>query len=149
MGLEVALIASVAGTAYSVSQQRKASKAQRAASIASQRQQSLKAARSRRIAFRELQRKRAQAQATAAALGASGGSGAAGGLSSLVSQYGANLGYGSAMTNLSKEITSFNSLAQQSLSNAQSGAAVAGLGLGVMQNPTAFTSVKDTIFGKD
>ena len=81
------------------------------------------------MAFRELQRKRAQAQASQAAQGLSGSSGAAGGLASLTSQYGANLGYGSAMTNLSQEITSFSSLAQQSLSNAQTGAAVSGLGL--------------------
>ena len=100
----VGAIAAVSGTAYSVSQQRKSNKAQRAASRAAQRQQELKAARSRRVAFRELQRRRATAQATAAALGASGSSGAAGGLASLTSQYGANLGYGSAMTGLSKEI---------------------------------------------
>ena len=145
----IGAIAAVSGTAYSVSQQRKSNKAQRAASRASQRQQELKAARSRRIAFRELQRKRATAQATAAALGASGGSGAAGGLASLTSQYGADLGYGSAMTGLSKEITSFSSLAQQSLANAQSGAAVSGLGLAMVQNPVPFTNVKDTIFGKN
>ena len=130
MGLQaIAAIKTVAGTAYSVSEQRKSSKAQREISRRQQRQQSLRAARSRRMAFRELQRKRAQAQASQAALGLSGSSGAAGGLASLTSQYGANLGYGSAMTNLSQEITSFSSLAQQSLSNAQTGAAVSGLGL--------------------
>ena len=130
MGLQaIAAITTVAGTAYSVSEQRKSSKAQREISRSQQRQQALRAARSRRMAFRELQRKRAQAQASQAALGLSGSSGAAGGLASLTSQYGANLGYGSAMTNLSQEITSFSSLAQQTLSNAQTGAAVSGLGL--------------------
>ena len=130
MGLQaIAAITTVAGTAYSVSEQRKSSKAQREISRRQQRQQSLRAAGSRRMAFRELQRKRAQAQASQAALGLSGSSGAAGGLARLTSQFGANLGYGSAMTNLSQEITSFSSLAQQSLSNAQTGAAVSGLGL--------------------
>ena len=130
MGLQaIAAITTVAGTAYSVSEQRKSSKAQREISRRQQRQQSLRAARSRRMAFRELQRKRAQAQASQAALCLSGSSGAACCLASLTSQYGANLGYGSAMTNLSQEITSFSSLAQQSLSNAQTGAAVSGLGL--------------------
>ena len=125
----VGAIAAVSGTAYSVSQQRKSNKAQRAASRAAQRQQELKAARSRRIAFRELQRKRATAMASAAALGASGGSGAAGGLASLTSQYGANLGYGSSMTNLSREITDFASISQTATANAQTGMAVSGLGL--------------------
>ena len=119
----------VAGTAYSVSQQRKSSKAQREISRRQQRQQALKAARSRRMAFRELQIKRAQAQASQAALGLSGSSGAAGGLASLTSQYGANLGYGSAMTNLSQEISSFSAISQSAQANAQTGAAVSGLGL--------------------
>ena len=135
MGLPaIAAVVTIGGTAYSVSEQRKSSKAQREISRRQQRQQALKAARSRRMAFRELQRKRATAQASQAALGLSGSSGAAGGLASLTSQYGANLGYSSAMTNLSQEITSFSSLAQQSLSNAQTGAAVSGLGLAAFQN---------------
>ena len=135
MGLPaIAAVVTIGGTAYSVSEQRKSSKAQREIARRQQRQQALKAARSRRMAFRELQRKRATAQASQAALGLSGSSGAAGGLASLTSQYGANLGYGSAMTNLSQEITSFSSLAQQSLSNAQTGAAVSGLGLAAFQN---------------
>ena len=75
MGLQaIAAITTVAGTAYSVSEQRKSSKAQREISRRQQRQQSLRAARSRRMAFRELQRKRAQAQASQAALGLSGSS---------------------------------------------------------------------------
>lgn len=143
----VGAIAAVSGTAYSVSQQRKSNKAQRAASRASQRQQELKAARSRRIAFRELQRKRATAQATAAALGASGGSGAAGGYASLTSQYGAKLGYGSSMTNLSREITGFSSIAQTAQANAQTGAAVSGLGLAVAQNPQPFQTAFDKVRG--
>ena len=125
----IAAVTTVAGTAYSVSQQRKSSKAQREISRRQQRQQALKAARSRRMAFRELQRKRATAQASQAALGLSGSSGAAGGLASLTSQYGANLGYGSAMTNLSQEISSFSAISQTAQANAQTGAAVSGLGL--------------------
>ena len=130
----VAAVVAIGGTAYSVSQQRKSSKAQREVSRRQQRQQALKAARSRRMAFRELQIKRAQAQASQAALGLSGSSGAAGGYASLTSQYGANLGYGSSMTNLSREITGFSSIAQTAQSNAETGAAVSGLGLAVLQN---------------
>ena len=125
----VAAVVTIAGTAYSVSEQRKGKKANREIARRQQRQQALKAARSRRIAFRELQIKRAQAQASQAALGLSGSSGAAGGLASLTSQYGANLGYGSAMTNLSQEISSFSAISQTAQANAQTGAAVSGLGL--------------------
>jgi len=130
----IAAVTTVAGTAYSVSQQRKGRKANQEIARRQQRQQALKAARSRRMAFRELQIKRAQAQASQAALGLSGSSGAAGGLASLTSQYGANLGYGSSMTNLSREITGFSSIAQTAQSNAETGAAVSGLGLAVLQN---------------
>ena len=125
----ITAVATVGAAAYSVSEQRKGTRARQEISRRQQRQQALRAARSRRIAFRELQRKRAQAQASQAALGLSGSSGAAGGLASLTSQYGANLGYGSAMTNLSREITDFSSIAQTAQANAQTGMAVSGLGL--------------------
>tara|TARA_B100000035_G_scaffold289037_1_gene275112 strand:- start:56 stop:520 length:465 start_codon:yes stop_codon:yes gene_type:complete len=144
----VAAVVTIAGTAYSVSEQRKGKKANREIARRQQRQQALKAARSRRIAFRELQIKRAQAQASQAALGLSGSSGAAGGLASLTSQYGANLGYGSAMTNLSREITGFSSIAQSAFANAQTGAAVSGLGLSIAQNPKPFQDAFDKVTGK-
>ena len=135
MGLPaIAAVVSIGATAYSVSEQRKGKKANQEIARRQQRQQALKAARSRRMAFRELQIKRAQAQASQAALGLSGSSGAAGGYASLTSQYGANLGYGSSMTNLSREITGFSSIAQTAQSNAETGAAVSGLGLAVLQN---------------
>ncbi len=54
----VAAVVTIAGTAYSVSEQRKGKKANREIARRQQRQQALKAARSRRIAFRELQIKR-------------------------------------------------------------------------------------------
>jgi hypothetical protein len=147
MGLPaIAAVVAIGGTAYSVSEQRKSSKAQREVSRRQQRQQALKAARSRRMAFRELQIKRAQAQASQAALGLSGSSGAAGGLASLTSQYGSKLGYGSAMTNLSQEISSFSSIAQTAQSNAQTGAAVSGLGIAAFQNAPALADAFS--FGK-
>ena len=125
----ITAVATVGAAAYSVSEQRKGTRARQEISRRQQRQQALKAARARRMQFRELQRKRAQAQASQAALGLSGSSGAAGGLASLTSQYGANLGYGSAMTNLSREITDFSSISQTAMANAQTGMAVSGLGL--------------------
>ena len=144
----ITAVATVGAAAYSVSEQRKGTRARQEISRRQQRQQALKAARARRMQFRELQRKRAQAQASQAALGLSGSSGAAGGLASLTSQYGANLGYGSAMTNLSREITGFSSIAQSAFANAQTGAAVSGLGLSIAQNPKPFQDAFDKVTGK-
>jgi len=136
----VAAVVTIGGTAYSVSEQRKGKKARQEISRRQQRQQALKAARARRMQFRELQRKRATAQASQAALGLSGSSGAAGGLASLTSQYGANLGYGSAMTNLSREITDFSAISQTAMANAQTGAAVSGLGLATFDRAPQISS---------
>lgn len=136
----VAAVVTIGGTAYSVSEQRKGKKANQEIARRQQRQQALKAARSRRMAFRELQIKRAQAQASQAALGLSGSSGAAGGYASLTSQYGANLGYGSSMTNLSREITGFSAISQTAQSNAQTGAAVSGLGLSTFDRAPQISS---------
>lgn len=139
----VGAIASVAGTAYGISQQRKAAKAGRAAAAKQQQQQELRAARSRRQAFRELQISRARARASAAAMGAGDSSALAGGLASLSSQYGSALGYSGAMTGLSREISQLGVQQQTALMRAQTGSSIAGFGFQAMQNPAGFTQFKD------
>jgi regulator of protease activity HflC (stomatin/prohibitin superfamily) len=109
----VAGVATVVGTVASISQQRKATRAQ-------QQQQQLQAQRSRRAAIRQAQLQRAQQQAAAMGMGVVGGSGLAGGAASLSSQTGAALGYSTQMSGLSKEI----SLASQRANTAQG---IAGL----------------------
>lgn len=116
----IAAIATVAGTAVSINQQKKASAAQR-------RQQGLSARRSQRQAIREAQIRRAQSQVQAGAMGVTAGSGLAGGQASLSSQLGGNLGFAGQMSGLSQEIT-------MAKSKAQTAGAVAGLGMQAFAN---------------
>jgi hypothetical protein len=139
----IGALASVGGTLYSMSQQRKASRAGAAAAAKQQQQQELRAARSRRQAFRELQISRARARASAAAMGAGDSSALAGGLASLSSQYGATLGYSGAMTGLSREISQLGIQQQTALMRAQTGSSIAGFGFQAMQNPAGFTQFKN------
>lgn len=107
----------------------KAVKAQTQASNAAQRQQELQTSASRRAAIREMQIKRAQTVASAQAAGVVGGSGVSGGLSSLGSQVGSNLGYSSQMSGLSRDISMYNMNAQKYGAIADFGAmAFQGLG---------------------
>lgn len=123
----VAGVATVVGTVASISQQRKATRAQ-------QQQQQLQAQRSRRAAIRQAQLQRAQQQAAAMGMGVVGGSGIAGGAASLSSQTGAALGYSTQMSGLSKEI----SLASQRASAAQG---IAGLGSQVFSSLDGFQTL--------
>lgn len=116
-----AAIITAGATVYSVSQQKKAARAQ-------EQQQQLQSRRSQRQAVRQAQIQRAQQQAAAQGLGVVGGSGLAGGAASLSSQTGAALGYAGQMSGLSKEI----SMASQ---RAQTAGAIANLG------SQAFTSL--------
>lgn len=129
----ISAVAAVGGTLYSVSQQRKASKAGAAAAAKQQQQQELRASRSRRQAFRELQISRARARASAAAMGAGDSSALAGGLASLSSQYGSALGYSGAMTGLSREISQLGVQQQTALMRAQTGSSIAGFGMQGLQ----------------
>jgi len=122
----------VAGTAYNISQTKKATRAGAQIAAKQERQQKLREDRSRRRAFREFQIKRERTRAQAAALGAAGGSGVAGGLASLSSQYGATLGFSSAMTGLSQDISELGVQQQGFLANAQTGQAVSGLAMGAL-----------------
>ena len=81
-------------------------------------QQQVAATRQRRQAVRSFIRRRSQLRAAAAAGGVQG-SGVAGGLASLSSQFGANLGFGTQMGALSSQITTLSGL--QATQQAQSG----------------------------
>jgi hypothetical protein len=94
----------VAGTAKSISLQKKAA-------ATSQRQQELVSARDRRQAIREAQIRRAQGLASAQALGVVGSSLTGGGSASIGSQLGSTLGFSSQMSGLSSRITRLSSQA--------------------------------------
>lgn len=110
-----AAIAAATGIA-SVAQANKAAKAQQRVAELQQRQQEVQAAASRRSAIRSAMVSKARAVATAQGLGAAGSSGVAGGISSLSSQLGANLGYQTEMSGLSRGITQYNSAANRAAS---------------------------------
>lgn len=101
----IGAVTAVGSTALSYNAQRKAANTQ-------ERQQALATQRSARSAIREAQIKRASAQASAAALGATGGSAVEGGLSSLGSQLGSGLGFSSQMSSLSGDITNYSARAE-------------------------------------
>jgi len=105
----VTAVAAVVGAVSSV----RSANAQKKAGEAAQKQQEIQSSASRRAAIREMQIKRAQTVASAQAAGVVGGSGVSGGLSSLGSQVGANLGYSSQMSGLSREISMYNMQAQK------------------------------------
>lgn len=105
-GAAVAGTVAVAGTAASISAQNRAMRAQSAAAATQQRMQQQQATRQRRQAIRAGMIQREQMRAQALALGASGSSGVAGGLTSLSSQLGANLGFGTMMSGLGQQYTS-------------------------------------------
>ena len=93
-------------------------------------QQKVAATRQRRQAVRSFIRRRSQLRAAGAAAGVQG-SGVAGGLASLSSQFGANLGFGSQMGALSGQITTLSGI--QATQQAQSGmyGNIASLGFGL------------------
>ena len=125
----IAAVTSVVGTAASINQSKKAQAAGERQAAAQQKQQEVQATRSRRSAFREVQLKRAQAQARAQALNASQGSGVAGGLSSFSSQLGAGLGYAGQQTALSGLVSQAGIQQQTALTNANMFGSVAGFAM--------------------
>lgn len=116
----------VASTAYSVVQGQKAAKAQRAAAGKQIEMQQQQAARERRSAIRANLIRRSQMKAQAVAAGVETSSGFLGGQTSLSSQLGANLGFGSTMSGLSQEYTQLTAQAADYSARSQMGSAVAG-----------------------
>ena len=123
----------VASTAASISQSKKAQAAGERQAAAQRQQQEVAATRSRRSAFREAQIKRSQAQARAEALNASQGSGAAGGQASLRSQLGAGLGYAGQQTALSGLVSQAGVQQQAALTRSDMFGSIAGLSMQGMQ----------------
>ncbi len=145
-GSALAGAATVIGTAYSISQSEKAARAGREAAAVQKRQMQLRERRSRRQALRERQIRAAEVQVAGLATGAAGGSAVAGGLTGLGSQLGSGLGYASAQTGLSGIISDLGVVQQTALTRAQTGSAIAGLGMqglsltGLPKFPTTSTT---------
>ena len=102
-----AIVAGGAALGYSINQADKAASAQRAAAATQQRMQQQTATRQRRSAIRANLMRRQSMLSTARALGAAGSSAVGGGISSLSSQLGANLGFSSMMSGLGQQYSAF------------------------------------------
>lgn len=93
-GVEIAgLVLAVGGTAKGVHEQRKAARSSRRAALARDRINALKEQKALTQSVREGRIKRAAVEAIGETTGAAGSSGVLGGMSSIQSQLGSNLGY--------------------------------------------------------
>lgn len=110
-----------AGAAASIYGTVQAGKAQKKAAAAQQQQQEVSTRRDRMQAIREMQIKRAQAISSAQGAGALDSSGATGGIGSMSSQLGSNLGFSTQMSALSANISRYTQQANKYSS-------IAGLG---------------------
>lgn len=130
-------------TAYSVSEQRQARKAQQRAIKREKAISDAQAIKSQREAIRARIVQQAQIEATAANTGTTGSSGVEGGVASLGSQTGANIGLANQITALNNERLSFLNEASRREGNASAAsslASVAGSAGGYNQIANWFTS---------
>ena len=142
-----------AGALYGIDQSIKSSKkagaAARSARSASEvqiKQQKETAKQARRSAVRSSIIARSQGTVGAQASGTQSSSGFLGGMSSLTSQLGSNLGFGSMMSGLGENYTALSGLAaQQSAESAMFGAK-ANLGFNVMNTAMKFSSGATEVF---
>lgn len=121
--------AALYGTAASISASSRAMKALKESSRVQIRQQEAQATRARRSAVRRGLIARARAANVAATTGMTETSAVMGGLGSLSSQVGANLGYGSMMSGLSQQLTSLSGIATQAQGQAQLFGQIANLAM--------------------
>lgn len=128
MAVTLATAAVIAGTAVSAFSTLKQRSAQKRAARNQRKLQTLQRNRERRRAFREAQLARSRALVQAAAGGVSQSTGVLGGVSSLSSQLGANLGFSTQGQGLSNNISRANQSAANAQSIGQLGGQVAGIG---------------------
>lgn len=129
----VGTTAAIGGTVVSMQEAQASARSQRQAAQRQIRMQQAQAARQRRGAIRQSTLARAQARNVAAATGQAAGSGFLGGMASLTSQLGANLGYGTMMSGLGQEFTALSGQAAYQASRSEMAGAIANLGFGMVE----------------
>ena len=129
------------GTAVGVSQTIKATKAAKAPAAATQqaaqtqvRIQQQQVAQQRRQSIRRSIIARSQLRSRAQAAGLRGSSAVGGGIGSISSQLGTNLGFGSMLSGLGQQYTSLTGQANYLRSQSQMATTIAGLGFGMARN---------------
>ncbi len=146
VGTAVAAGAAVYGTTYGLSQQQKAISSQRQAAQTQATMQREQASRQRRSAIRQSISSRAQLQAAAQVRGLGETSALAGGLASISSQLGANLGFGTMMSGLGEQYTQLSARAAQQAGMGDLGMAIGGLGFQGLQFGMSPTGQKTGYF---
>jgi len=136
----VALGAATYGTAYGVSQTKKAAKlgqqavdVQQKAFATQQKQEAARETRSRRSSIRSFLRQRARISSASAAGAGTAVSARGGALGSLSSQLGANLGFSTMMSGLSSQYSSFTQQASMLKGQADYASSLGGIGFQVAQ----------------
>lgn len=153
MGLEIATIATIAGaaagvggTAFSVVQGRAANKEQRKTRRLQEQRQQLEERRRVRRNIREQRIARAQALNVAGQVGAQDSSAVQGGVGSLSSQLGSNLGFGSRQAQFNQLISTSSQRAADLQSSANLGAGIGSFGLNLFNSAGGFKQL-DKAFG--
>ena len=137
----VGTAAAVGGTVVSMQSAQASARAQRQAAQRQIRMQQAEAARQRRGAIRQSILARAQARTVAAATGQTAGTAFLGGMASLTSQLGANLGYGTMMSGLSAEYSRLSDQAALYAGRSQLFESIANIGFGLAGRlPTTLSS---------
>lgn len=126
-------IITTGATIASVKAQKQATKANVAIAEKQQKQQDESYRRQQRAAVREAQLRRAQGMATAQGAGVAQSSLTSGGVSSIGSQLGSTLGFGSQMSGLSQQITNLGIKSAKATQRANTFAAVADIGSSAFQ----------------
>lgn len=139
----------VGGTAYSVSQQRKAEKAQRRAGQLNKQRQQMQDALARRETIREARIARARSVQAAANQGVSSSSAAQGGAGSIISQGNVNLSFLDQQAMSRDQAGNYIGQAQRYTYRAQTGQSVAGLGASLFSNSDAIANRVNSIFGSN
>lgn len=124
----VGLGLAAAGTGYSIYQQQQAAGQQKKARREQQRQQQLQFRRSQIQAARQAQIAAGRQRAAAASFGALDTSSVLGGRSAIGSQFGAEAGFATQMSGLSRNISMFQQKAANALTRAGTGQAIGDLG---------------------
>ena len=129
VGTAIATGAAVYGTAASLNASKRAMKAQKEATQVQLKQQRAQVQRQRRSSVRQSIMARARAANVAVGTGMAGSSAFLGGVSSLSSQVGANLGFGSMMSGLSQRITELSGTVTRAQGQAQMFGQIANLAM--------------------
>ena len=126
--MAIGAVIAAGATVKSMNEQKKAGRAQAAASNTQIQMQRTKATRERRQSIRANIAARARMRNQAELTGVAGSSGAEGGTSSVSSQGGSNLGFSSQMSGLGQQFTAFSGQAAQATSKAAMFGGLASLG---------------------